>query len=45
MTFSQRKNNVPLINPDDMALIKFSDNIDEIVEIFRLANQKWQSTH
>ncbi|OQY49301.1 MAG: hypothetical protein DRR08_22710 [Candidatus Parabeggiatoa sp. nov. 2] len=44
MTFFQRKNNIPLINPDNMELIKFSDDIEEIVEIFRIAYQKWQGT-
>ncbi len=44
MTFSQRENSIPLINSDNMALIQFSDNIEEIVEIFRLAHQRWQET-
>lgn len=44
MTFSQRENSIPLINPDNMALIQFSDDLEEIVEIFRLAHQKWQET-
>jgi len=42
MTFSQRKNSIQLINSDNMELIKFSDDIEEIVEIFCLAHQKWQ---
>jgi hypothetical protein len=42
ITFSQRKNSIQLINSDDMELIKFSDDIEEIVEIFCLAHQKWQ---
>jgi len=44
MTFSRRKKSIPLINPDNMGLIRFSDDIDEIVEIFYLAHQKWQET-
>jgi hypothetical protein len=43
MTFVQRTNNIPLINSDHMALIQFSNNIEEIVEIFQIAHQKWQS--
>lgn len=42
MTFSHRKNSIPLINADNMELIKFSNDIDEIVKIFRLAHQNWQ---
>jgi hypothetical protein len=38
MTFSHRKDSVPLINPDNMELIQFSDDIEEIVEIFYLAH-------
>ncbi len=44
MTFSQRKNRIPLINSDNMDLIQFSDDIEGIIEIFRLAHQKWQKT-
>lgn len=44
MTFSQRENSIPLINSDNMALIQFSDDIEYIVEIFRIAHQKWQET-
>jgi predicted Rossmann-fold nucleotide-binding protein len=44
MTFSQRENSIPLINPDNMALIQFSDDIEEIVEIFSIAHKKWQET-
>jgi len=44
MTFSQRKKGIPLINSDNLALIQFSDDIEEIVEIFRLAHEKWKKT-
>jgi hypothetical protein len=44
MTFSQRKNRIPLIDSDNMALIQFSDDIEEIVDIFRFAHEKWQKT-
>jgi len=42
MTFSHRKDSVPLINPNNMELIRFSDDLEEIIEIFRFAHQKWE---
>lgn len=44
MTFSQRKKAIPLIHADNMALMQFSDEIEEIVDIFRVAHEKWQET-
>jgi len=42
ITFSQRTKGIPLIDSEDMELIQFSDNIEEIVDIFYQAHQKWQ---
>lgn len=42
MAFSQRKNNTPLISQDNMELIKFSDDLEEIIEIFFRYYQQWQ---
>jgi predicted Rossmann-fold nucleotide-binding protein len=42
ITFSQRAKGIPLIDAEDMALIQFSDDIEEIVAIFSQAHQKWK---
>ncbi len=42
ITFSQRAKGIPLIDAEDMALIRFSDDIEEIVDIFYQAHQKWK---
>lgn len=43
MTISHRVNNVSLINPENIELIQFSDDIEEIVEIFRVDHQNWKT--
>ncbi|OQW91939.1 MAG: hypothetical protein BWK78_03175 [Thiotrichaceae bacterium IS1] len=45
ITFSQRVEGIPLIDSKDMELIQFSDDVEEIVDIFYQAHQKWKSNH
>jgi len=40
--FSQRIKGIPFIDSEDMALIQFSDDIEEIANKFYQAYQKWK---